>query len=258
VLGSVVQELKFQMREQKDNKEKLDAITAKFGDFLELLSKEVDPKEITDRQFVMFLGSSYASLKKHEVAVKLFKQVLPPKLDPNKKATEAEQREMQEYWAVQGLLASSLRQSKQFAECRKVLDKIIKDKTASGRFQAQKELNLLLEDEGEWGQAVTAWSDYMSNGTLKATIGDKNAKPADKEYALDLYFDGFYHYILCNFKYGKTHKDRDTHTQYIEKAASLIKGLESRKTDGWRLIGPKLMEMVRADPELAAAYSKAN
>jgi hypothetical protein len=257
VLTGVVQELKFQMREHKADKDALQALIAKFSNFLDVLGKEVDPKMFTDRQFVIFLASSYAGLDKHAESAKLFAQVQKPSFDPKKKLSEKEQQELQDYWLIQGMYARSLRISKQLPEARKVLEKILKDPKAVGRFQAEKEMNHLLEDEGEWGQAVTSWSEFMENRGLRGTLVNPKATPADKQYAKELYFDGFYHYILCNYKYGFLHKDKEKKAQFIARAASLIRGLETVKSqDGWNLVGPQLVELMRNEPELKAAYDK--
>ena len=98
--------------------------------------------------------------------------------------------------------------AKQLAESRKVLQNIIKTPSATGKFQAEKELIHVLEDENDWGQAITLWSEYLQHPGLRAVMIDEKAKLADKQYAKQLYFDGFYHYILSNYKYGQTHKDK--------------------------------------------------
>jgi hypothetical protein len=245
------------MQEHKNDKAAMQALTAKFGTFLDVLGKEMDPKILGDRQFVLFLASSYANLDKHAEAAKLFAQIQPPKLDPKKKPTDKEQRELQDYWLAQNMLARSLRLAKQLPEARKVLEKILKTPGAVGKFQAEKELIHLLEDEGEWGQAITAWSEYLEHPGLRATLLDPKAKPADVQYAKELYFDGFYHYILCNYKYGLGHKDREKHDLFIAKAASLIHGLKTHKNqDGWKLVGPQLLDLLRTEPELRSAFDK--
>lgn len=257
VLGEVVQELKTQMQEQKGNKEALQSTILKFGDFLEMLGKEVDPKVLGDRQFVIFLATSYANLDKHVEAAKLFAQVKPPSVDPKKKMDAKEQREMQDYWIIQAMYGRELRLAKQLPEARKVLQAVLKDPRSTVKFQVEKEMIHLLEDENEWGAAVTAWSEYMEHPGLRATMLDPKAKPADIQYAKELYFDGFYHYILSNYKYGATSKSEETRKQYVAKAAALIRGLENHKNqEGWRLIGTQLQELLRNEPQLKAAYEK--
>jgi hypothetical protein len=194
---------------------------------------------------------------KQDAACKLLEQIAPPKLDPKKKATEREQRELQEYWQAQGLYGRSLRLAHRYKEARKVLERIVKTSGAGGQFHAQKELNYLLEDEGEWGAAITAWNDYLENPGLRAVLLDDRAKAVDRQYAKEQYFDGFYHFLLCNYRYGVAHKDREKHDLFIAKAASLIHGLKTHKNpEGWGLVEPRVTELLRDAPELRAAVEK--
>jgi hypothetical protein len=257
VLAAVVRELQAQVSDLRADKQTRQEIAARFGKFLDVLARDLDAKLLGDRPFVLFLAASYVNVDKHDAACKLLEQVAAPKLDPKKKATAQEQRELQEYWQAQGLYGRSLRLAHKYKESRKVLERIVKTSGAGGQFQAQKELNYLLEDEGEWGTAITAWNDYLENPGLRAVLLDDRAKAADRQYAKEQYFDGFYHFILCNYRYGLAHNEREKHDLFIAKAASLIHGLKTHKNpEGWNLVEPRVMELLRDAPELRAAVEK--
>jgi hypothetical protein len=253
VLAGVVQELKLQLRDQRKAGDKagLEATVKNFGTFLEALGKD-DPGLTADRHFLIFLASCYAGIDKHAEAAKLFAKVTEPKADPKKKLTAKEQKEWQEYWAVQAAYGHSLRLDKKYAEARKVLERTINDPRATGKFQVEKELVLLAEDEGDWGRALTAWSEYLENPGLRQPGLDPKSK--DAALLREMYFDGYYHFILSHYKYGRA-KSRP---EYVTKAGAMIATLESAKErEGWQLIGPRVEELMRGEGELRAAYEAA-
>jgi hypothetical protein len=256
VLSRIVHELKMQLRDQRKAgaKESLEATISRFSVFLEALGKVGDKGLLADRSFVQFLALCYASLDKHAEAAKLFAQVTEPKFDAKKKLTDADRAALQEYWAVQGEYGRSLRLSKQYTQARQVLERVLKAPLAPGKFQAEKELIHLLEDEGQFGRALTAWSDYLDNPVLLRAVTDSKTKLSERQYARELYFDGYYHFIWCHFKFGQTHKVEAKRKEYVARAAALIVGLETNKNrDGWELIGERLRALAAAEPALQAA-----
>jgi hypothetical protein len=256
VLGRLVNELKLELRDQRKagDKDGLRATMERFDIFLQALGKD-DPKLIADRQFLVFLATSYASLDKNAEAAKLFAKIPEPKFDPKKKLTPQEQRELDDYWLLQATYARSLRQAKQYGEARKVLERILKESRFAGRFQAEKEINHLLEDEGDYGRAVTAWSDYLENPGLREVLVNPRSKAGELRTAKELYFDGYYHFIWCYFQFGKTHKTEAKRKEFIDKAGSMIAGLEAGKDrDGWEIIGPRLEELMSREPTLRSAF----
>lgn len=258
VLTRAVGELKLQMADLRKAGDKagLEATVTKFGAFLEAVGKD-DPKLLADRQFLIFLGNCYAGVDRHAEAAKVFARVTEPRADPKKKATAAEQREVQEYWAVQATFARSLRLAKQFAEARKVLERQLRDPRATGKFQAEKELIHLLEDEGDYGRAITAWSEYLESPALRGPLTDPKTKASDLRYIKGLYFDGYYHFVYCQYKYGQTHKVDAKRKEYVGKAAALIVGLEmARDREAWEAIGPQLTALLAQEPLLRSAYEE--
>jgi hypothetical protein len=256
VLSSVVQELKWQLRDQKQTGDKaaLEATIASFSVFLDAIGKD-DPTLTSDRQLTAFIAMTYAGLEKYSEAARWFAKIPEPKFDPKKKLTGQEQRDLDEYWLLQATYGRALREGKQYAEARKVLDRVLKDSRSAGRFLAQKELNHLLEDEGEYGRAITAWSDYLENSALRETLLDAKAKAAELRTARDLYFDGYYHLVWCHYKYGQTHKVDAKRQEYTAKAAGMIAELElSRDQTGWQTIGPRLQQLLNSEGPLRQAY----
>jgi hypothetical protein len=256
VLGRLVNELKLELRDQRKagDKEGLKATMERFDIFLQALGKD-DPKLMADRQFMVFLATTYASLDKNAEAAKLFAKIPEPKFDSKKKLTPQEQRELDDYWLLQATYARSLRQAKQYGEARKVLERILKESRFAGRFQAEKEMNHVLEDEGDYGRAVSAWSDYLENPGLREVLVNPRSKAGELRTAKELYFDGYYHFIYCYFQFGKTHTTEAKRKEFIDKAGSMIAGLEASKDrDGWEIIGPRLEELMSREPALRAAY----
>jgi hypothetical protein len=259
VLTRLVDELKLQMRDQRKagDKAALEGTIARFGVFLDALGKD-DPKLVGDRAFMAFLATTYASLDKHPEAAKFFAKITLPKIDPKKKLTPQEQRELDDYWLLEATYARSLRLSKQRGEARRVLATILSEGRSAGRFQAEKELNHLLEDEGDYGKAITAWSEYLENPGIREVLTNPKSKAAELRAAQELYFDGYYHFIWCHFQFGQAHKVEAKRKEYVGKAASMILALElSKEHDGWELIGARLQELLAREPVLREAYMAA-
>src|SRR5437762_11635055 len=100
---------------------------------------------------------------------------------------------------MQAAYARSLRLAKRPAEARKVLERIVKDPRAAGKFQAEKELIHVLEDEADYGRAITAWSEYLDSPALRQPLTDPKTRASDLRYLKELYFDGYYHFIYCTY-----------------------------------------------------------
>jgi tetratricopeptide (TPR) repeat protein len=260
VLGRVVGDLKIELRDQRKAGDKagLEATIARFDVFLQALGKD-NPKLVGegegDHAFMVFLATTYASLGKNAEAAKLFAKIPQPKFDAKKKLTPQEQREMEDYWLLQATYARSLREAKQYAEARKVVERILKESRSAGRFQAEKEMNHLLEEEGDYGRAVTAWSDYLENPGLREILINPRSKSGELRTAKELYFDGYWHFIFCCYQFGKAHKVEAKRKEFVGQAGSMIAALETNKDrDGWEIIGPRLEELLNREPMLREAY----
>ncbi|MCI0458669.1 MAG: hypothetical protein L0Z62_17035 [Gemmataceae bacterium] len=255
VLQTLVLELKTQVRDLKNrgDAKQLEQTVKNFSQFLDVLAKEAGGT--SSRENLLFLGSCYASLDKHAEAAKLYAQVSEPKVDPKKKQfTDAEEKELQDYWLMQVNRGRALRLAKELPEAKKVLERVVHDPLGRGKFLAEKELIHLLEDQGLFGKGITSWSQFMAHPQMKAVLQSLPGKPADEQDRIKtLYFECYYHYTWCHLMYGKNHSIPAKQTDFIKRAADKIVKLE-QNPDAWRLVGDDFRRLLRQEPMLLRAY----
>src|SRR5262249_28893716 len=251
VLRALVRELDVQVKElrKKGDKAKLQVTVTNFSAFLDELAKDVDlpakqpEKAELFRQTLMFLGNSYSSLSQHDRAAKLYGRVPEP-------AKGADEKDWQLYGFLRLLQAQQLRQAKQYAEATRVLTELTAHPKARMSLLGEKEQIHVLEDQGVYGTAITRWGKFMDLPQIKKRLAVDNK-------AKDLYFDCFYHYIYCNYMYGKNHKDPKKTADYVKRAAGYVLALErSKNRDGWDRIGARLQELLQAEPALQQAHDE--
>jgi len=257
VLRSLLGELQQQLKElrQKGDQERLKQTRGNFSAFIDALARQSGKKAMA-RNDIIFLATCYNSLDEYAKAAELYAQVQPPVLDPAKvndeKAKEEFEKDRQAYWLIQVLYGSALRQSKKVKEAEKVFARILATPDAAGKLLAEKEQIILLEDKGLYGAAIKRWGEFMGNDKLKRQL-------SQSEDAKKVYFDAYYHYSLCWFKYsqGAKLKGTDREKKFLTRAANYIVQLEnSRNQDGWRLAGPAFQELLRQEPALHRAYQE--
>ncbi len=262
VLKTLVLELKSQVRDLKAKQQtkQLDATVKNFSAFLDEMARQFSKNP--SRDDLMFLAASYSSLEKYGEAAKLYAQIPEPKIAVKKTYTPEETKELQDYWLGQvnygralRLENRALRLEKQFVEARKVLQRIVDDPRGHGKFLAEKELLHMYEDQGLYGKGITSWGQFMNHPTMKAALKGMGGKAPDEQRKIkELYFDCFYHYVYCNFMYGKNHKLASKQKEYINRAAGKIVNLESSNPEAWELVGGDFRALLRAEPLLLAAF----
>jgi hypothetical protein len=268
ILRSLIGDLQLQVKDlrAKGDKAQLEKTINTFSAFIDELAKQGGGK--MSRNQLIFLANSYNSLGKYDRAAALYAKITappappaaPPKVeagqedDPKAQAARAEYdkavQDWQAYWLMQVEHGKALRLSKQFAEARKVLARVLATKDAVGKTLAEREEIELLEDEGLWGSALMRWGPFMKQLRPQAARDNK---------AKEIYFDAYYHWVDCIFEYSQGPKVKGTpkEASYVSQAADYILRLENaRNQEGWRFTEVRFRELLRSQPALNVAYEK--
>jgi hypothetical protein len=256
VLKSLLGELQGQLKELrvKGDQAKLKQTIKTFSAFIDVLGQRTD-KKVLSRNEIIFLANCYSSLNEFDKAAKLYGQVQPPVLDQAKvndeKYKEDFEKERQAYWLMQVLYGSALRQSKQLAEAEKVFNKVLTTKEAAGKLLAEKEQIIIQEDKGLYGTAIKRWGDFMASPAVKKNLAYEEGKK--------VYFEAYYHFVYCWFKYsqGAKVKGTDKEKVFLERAANYIVRLETAKNqEGWRFVRGMFQELLLQEPAFNTVYLK--
>jgi hypothetical protein len=253
-LETFIRELKLRMKtltDQKDTKN-LAITTKNFSLFLEKMTLGQDVTKLNQKDRV-FLANCYSHLNRHAEAIKYLEKVEAPKIDPTKKFDKMDKKELQDlqqYWLTQVLYGHELRMDRQLPEAKKVLEKMLAHPQSIGKFLAQKELLHVEEDAGRFGNATAGWGKLLQNDALLKELANTGG---DQERAKTLYFDCYYHFVYSNFMYGKKLDKKDKQDFFFKRSADYIKRLDgSADRDGWRIAGPRFLELIQAEPLLWA------
>src|SRR5262249_6672564 len=158
---------------------------------------------------------------------RLYAKVPEPQVNPKDKLTPQQEKDLQDYWLMQVNRGRALRLAKDTAEARKVLERVVNDPLGRGEFLAEKELIHLLEDQGLFGKAITAWSQFLVHPQMKAALKSMGGKsPEEQDKIKTLYFECYYQYTWCHLMYGKNHKVEAKQKDFIQRAADKIVRLE--------------------------------
>jgi hypothetical protein len=259
-LRSLLGELQAQIRDlrAKGDQARLKQTIETFSRFIDTLAQRGGKTSLT-RNDIIFLANCYNSLEEYEKAAKLYAQVQPPPKpkDNSDEANKKYEADRQAYWLMQVLYGAALRKSKQFAQAKKVLDRVLTTKDAVGKLLAEKEEIHLLEDKadkepGLWGNAIKRWGQFLKNPQLRDRLAQDNE-------AKKVFFESYYHLARAWFKYSQIPKLKGTNREekYVNIAADYIRRLETAKNqDGWRIAGPLFHELLRQEPVLNQAYER--
>jgi hypothetical protein len=257
ILRSLLGELQSQLKDlrAKGDQAKLKQTIGTFTAFIDVLAQSAE-KSVLKRNDIIFLANCYNSLEQYDRAAKLYGLVKPPVADPkqanNEKYKQDFDKEKQAYWLMQVLYGAALRKNKQIPEAKKVLEKVLSSPDGAGKLVAEKEMNIILEDQGLYGTAIKRWGEFMSNPTLKKQV-------TQYEEAKKVYFEAYYHYAYCWYKYsqGPKVKGTDKEKKFLQRSAEYMLRLEKSKNgEGWRLVGPQFEELLRQEPALNAVYQE--
>jgi hypothetical protein len=269
VLRALVQELEIQVRalQKANDTAKLKVTVTNFSAFVDELAKNPGKTALKPADY-FFLARCYDSIAQHCKAAELYGKVAMPKFldrvanknDKKPLFTEEEEKEVQTYWYSQVQYAKQLRQCPENKKANldladRALNRLLSHANARGHLLAEKEKLYLLEERGLFGRAITAWGKFMANPSLK--------KPDDPS-AKETYYDAYYHYVYCTFKYsqGKGVKGTTKEKAALRRAADYMLRMENIKNaanpaesgEGWQILGPRFRELMEAEPSLRVQY----
>jgi hypothetical protein len=258
VLRALVQELQTQVAALKKagDSKRLNETVVNFSAFVGELAKNPGKKKMEPADY-FFLGRCYASLEKYKEAADIYAKIEAPKaLSKKEKLTEDEERQVQTYWYAQMEYARQLRQiggenkKANLAMAYKTLMRLKNHPNARGGPDADMEIFKIYEDNEDYGRAITEWGKFLSS----MQKSPKKDEPKMKE----MYFDGYYHYILSTYRYSQTDKARAMKKDktMARRAADFIVRLERLGGDGWDIAGQRLQELLEREPPLREAYDE--
>jgi hypothetical protein len=252
ILKSLVVELKNQVRElQKKGesaKEQLEKTIKNFSAFLDEYAREVetrakqaDAKGLV--QDLIFLADSYSNLELHDKAARMYSKYPEPK---GETGNPPDDKQVQLYWYFQVQYGRELRLAKKFNEAIAVLKRVRNDPRSKFGLLADKEQIHVLEDQGKFGPAVNEWTKMLNNPSVRNFNSDKG-----KEF----YYDCYYHFTYCNYKYGLNHKILATKKEFIRRAADwIVRREKAANQDGWNLTRARFQELLASEAPLREAY----
>lgn len=250
LLGEIASQVN-SLKKEKDEA-KLKTVVSNFTNFLTDLAKDkdYDPANAKANPRDLFLlAEAFNSLDQHAEAAKLYARFPEPKglsAKSLKDLKEEELQDVQQYWGVQLRHAEALRHGKDYKKAIEVLEKMIRHPNVIGQLYADKELNLVLEDEGRYAPALARWNKYMKGFR---SLNDPKMK--------EMYFEGFFYQVRCLYKYAKNDPAAKSKDRIIELAARQIVRLENTQGgEGWAIVGPRFQELIDAEPPLKAEYLK--
>ena len=260
VLRSLIQELELQVRtlQKANDPEALKKTTANFSAFVDELAKSPGKKGLQATDY-FFLARLYDSLDQHCKAAELYSKITEPK-DLNKKLAkgekfaEQEEKEIQTYWYSQVQYARQLRQCPENKDenlelANKLLYRLLTHPNARGQVLAEKERIHVVEESGRYGPAINLWDKFLKNPAVKSRLGDdQNTK--------EMYFDAYYHYAYCAYRYSQDPKAKSAKTWLRRAADSIVRLEKAKDNEGWQLIGPRFQELLENEPPLRAQYEQ--
>lgn len=254
LLRNLVQELEVQVNVLKKAKdpEKLKKTVANFSAFVDELAKNLNAKSLPTDFFLV--ARCYDSLDQHAKSAEMYAKIVEPsflarKLKKGEKFKEEEEKQLQTYWYSQIQLASQLRQSpdkkdENLKKAFQIVSQVQTHPNARGQLLAENETNLILQEMGNYGTAVTRWQSFMNK--LKSKLDE----PSNKA----LYFDAYYNLVFSTYKYSYNPKVKGTAKEkfYINRAADLIFRLEP--TEGWQFLKDRFEALLQAEDQLRVQY----
>jgi len=243
-LNAQIQQLKAQGAAAQ---EKLDKMVKSFSAFLDVLARqqEMNPKA----ELMLFLAQSYSTLDNHQRAAELANKIEEPKPQGDKK--ELDPKLVQLYHFARILLVRELRLGKEFAKADLILQEILATKWGQQNLEVQKERIMLLEDQEKYvlpakKGAITDWNNLMK--TLTPRRGDNRIN--------EQYFDCYYHYAYCMYKYALSLADPKLKRKYLGVAANYILQLEKQTGSAADMCKKRFEDLLEKEAELKGAYDE--
>jgi tetratricopeptide (TPR) repeat protein len=251
ILVLFVKQLNLQIQQLKAQGEsaqgKLDKTVKSFSAFLDVLAKQQDKKP--NPELLLFLAQSYSTLDNHGKAAELASKTEEPQPEGDKK--EIDPRKLQFYYLGRLLLVRELRLGQEFAKADLVLKEILGSKWGARNLDALKERVLLLEDQAKYVMpknegAIKGWENLLR--TLQPRMTDNKIK--------EHYFDCYYHYTLCLYRYGLTAKDTKQRQRALSSAVKWIVRLESHEDPAAEGCKKRFEELLAKEATLKAEYDE--
>jgi hypothetical protein len=225
-----------------------------FARFLEDIGKQILDNPSVKVEEIMFLANFYGSIEQHKKAAELYRKVPAPNFDDPKPTPELDKK-IKDYWALQLEFAKALRLSKdpeEMKNAKKLLEDMIANKKAQFQFLAEFELNVLHEEMENYVSAIKGWGPFLSSIS-------RSPKFKDSEFLKQKYFEGYYHHAICWYKVSQNEKviAAKKDEQFIGNAVKFILDLEmSPNTEGWKIVGRRFDDFIKAHPKLESVYEK--
>ncbi|MFO0966310.1 MAG: hypothetical protein U0793_12100 [Gemmataceae bacterium] len=264
VLRQMVVDLQVQVRELKAAKEtaKLKETVGNFTIFLDDMATKGGVKGLSTGD-VIFLAGAFASLEQYDRAAKLFEKVTPPKLldSPAKmKFVEKEELELYSYWRIRLEYAKTLRLGKgDLKKAAEIVENLLGHEHGRLQLMAKVEKYQIYEESGLFGTAIKGWSEVMNDRFLKERLPDDTALGIlFGKKAKEVYFDAYYHYGYCAYKYGQSEAGMKAGVtkKYTEFAAKHFLRLKTTGPEGWAIVEPKVTELLAAEAPLREAFER--
>ncbi|MGF1580516.1 MAG: hypothetical protein ACFCD0_14230 [Gemmataceae bacterium] len=256
VLEGLIFDLNRQLRtlREEDKAEQLQATISNYTEFFDGFAKN----ESLNYNQTLFLANAYASLEKHQKAAELYAKVpmpeapeIPEGADAKtlEKSKEAHEKEVLVWWLMQSMYAEQLRKAGKLDEAYKVAMKVLTTKEANGKLQARQQLNHIYEARGLWAKAANGWGKFMRDPQLKklAPINEK---------AKELYFQAYFHYYKCLYKYSQGAKVKGTKAEekYLRIGVQNLVDLERANGIGWKTVQANVEQLRQDEPAFDKMY----
>jgi hypothetical protein len=282
LLQGEIDRLKVQLAAATKDAEK-QALTDQLTKLAERRDAAAGQERLYRQQIPGLLARSYASLDQHKKAAALLAGIPEPK-GHNGRPPGAD--EVKDFLDVQLLYVQELRHDKQYKQAEAVLDALAKKQTGQKsltmtilNLETEKEKVHLLEDQGKYSAAVTAWNALTKTGSaLRRLLADRNFEsmlarykqeadrnrmaPVLQKMYKDLertFFDCWYHKAYSMYQYGKQTKKPQWVTAAAKVIVSLENGTKGRDEDeplGWKYTKAQFLALLAAEPDLKKAYDK--
>jgi hypothetical protein len=219
VLQSVAQLVQDQITELrgKGDKEGLAKAIDGLSAFLDDLVKQ--QKALTP-ELARILAMSYASLDKHQQALKLLEKIEEPKAAGGK---EPEPALVENYRAARILYVRELRKDKKLYEAEAALKEIEKTDWGKQSFEVRKESLLQLDAQGKHAGATKEWDEIITKQLLP--------KINDNATIKDQYFECNFYYFSALLHYVQGQKDEAKRAKYLRQLAVSMVRLETAWPD---------------------------
>ncbi len=260
VLGQLVNEMQDKVAELRKKKKvkELKQTVANMSGFLDALTKDAEKKGFDPTNYFL-LATCYGAIDQHREAAELFKvyhtKLNPEAINSSKKLDkDAKDERIKAYWFSIVKWAESLRKAgdatqEELTKAYSEMSKVKRNEEALGRREAEKEMiHILMKLEPpRYGTAVSMWQKFLASPYFRSNM--------DKRAVQEMFYDAYFNYVFCFYKYGEGHSNATKGKAYVRRAADLILRIENASnTLGWDMVGDKFKELLENEAKLKDVY----